>query len=1267
MPALKEFANFITLNTANLADTYAQLLEENGGGYESIPKRRRMSSARKLLKAVTESYEFETIEPLARLFDPQPGDDISRWPQEIDPSQPMLEVECLGQTLAPVVTNLESSKFLWQLLSEVRVTVSQSTPATPVAPAAETPLPVPQTRPLSPEARPMRSSLDTAPLVDKDEALEKPVPTLPQETTTEHLLISVDEAVMLLDEEGFIDCNEATLEIFGYASKDQFTNTHPSEQSPPQQPDGQDSRTAANEKIGTAYREGSNRFEWLHCRADGTPFPADVLLTAVELDGKKILQASVRDISRYRHAEQAVQDSERRLKTIMDSVQAGIVIIDAETREIIDANPAALEKIGTEKESVIGSICHQFICPAEKDRCPVCDLGQTVDNSERVLLTAQGEIVPIIKNVVTVNMEGRKYLVESFVDITEQKQAAEDIMRFKLGIERSNDAFFMTEPDGKIIYTNAAFEEIYGYSADEVIGKTPRVLKSGVVPAEQYKYFWDTLLSGQIVAGEIINKTKDGRLVTISGSNNPILNEAGEIIGFLSIHRDVSERKSAEERLQASEGLFRSSLDALPQSLYRKDQEDRITFANKAYLDSVGIMFDELIGKTTHELYPKELADKYIADDLKVLETGKTIDVVETHEIPATGDTIYVRVIKTPIKDTDGSIIGTQGIFWDVTDRVEDEQLLGKRANELETVAEVGTIISTIFDTQNLLQTVVDLAKERFGLYHAHIYLLNKIGDTLNLAAGAGEVGRKMVGQGWQIPLHREQSLVARAARTEMGFIVNSVREEPGWLPNPDLPDTRSELAVPLVLRGQVLGVLDVQSDKAGHFQDEDLHIQTILGAQVAVAIQNADQYEKTNVALTESEILAREQTVLYELGQALTARLSVDQVLEEAYQQASRLIDTSNFYIGLYDEDKEEISFPFLVSDSEIDQEIKIIPVTQGIAGYMIRNKTSLLFEDDVRAKQEAIGIEMVGEEALSWLGVPLMLGDRVFGVMAVQTFITSGLFDEHSRELLSAIGSQVVIALQNATLFENIVQSQVEAEERLNETQILQKFTQSLSATLEVNGVIDAFFEAATALIGTDYAIFSLVDRTQQRVKAISGFNVTEDHLRRANHPLDSDDIMVDIVRTGETELITGWDERFDVDVFASEGMEEWGLKIFTPISIRHENIGLVEVGFKEKVESTVQETQVKLLRTLIDQAAIALESVQRYEASQKAARREQAIREITDNLRSASNLDELVQTVTTELGQYFSAEYAMVELGIDDDQPVTENGSSQNGKQP
>ncbi|MCP4612998.1 MAG: hypothetical protein GY845_30255, partial [Planctomycetes bacterium] len=130
MLALKEFANFVTLNMANLAATYARLLAEKGAGYETIHANSRRASARRLLKAVTEAYESEDSNPLCHLFDERTNGS-SRWANnKIDPPQPLLEVECLGQTLTPVVTSLEAGKFLWQILSEARATVLRVTKST---------------------------------------------------------------------------------------------------------------------------------------------------------------------------------------------------------------------------------------------------------------------------------------------------------------------------------------------------------------------------------------------------------------------------------------------------------------------------------------------------------------------------------------------------------------------------------------------------------------------------------------------------------------------------------------------------------------------------------------------------------------------------------------------------------------------------------------------------------------------------------------------------------------------------------------------------------------------------------------------------------------------------------------------------------------------------------------------------------------------------------------------------------------------------------
>jgi PAS domain S-box-containing protein len=151
------------------------------------------------------------------------------------------------------------------------------------------------------------------------------------------------------------------------------------------------------------------------------------------------------------------------------------------------------------------------------------------------------------------------------------------------------------------------------------------------------------------------------------------------------------------------------------------------------------------------------------------------------------------------------------------------EQRVADRTKDLATVAEVGTATSSILEVDQLLQNVVDLTKERFNLYHSH-----------------------MLEKGLSIPLNREQSLVARAARERQGITVNDVRQAPDFLPNPLLPDTRSELAVPLIVGDKVIGVFDVQSNIVGRFTDADIDIQTTLAAQVAVSVQNARQYNES-------------------------------------------------------------------------------------------------------------------------------------------------------------------------------------------------------------------------------------------------------------------------------------------------------------------------------------------------------------------------------------------------------------------------------------
>ena len=140
-------------------------------------------------------------------------------------------------------------------------------------------------------------------------------------------------------------------------------------------------------------------------------------------------KALMKEAQERRSVEEALRESEIRLKTVLETIQAGIVVIDPETHIVVGVNAAAGKMIGTPGEEILGGICHNTICPAPEGRCPITDLGQRFENAEQVLLTGQGGQVPILKTVVPVILMGREHLLESFVDITERKQAEEELRK----------------------------------------------------------------------------------------------------------------------------------------------------------------------------------------------------------------------------------------------------------------------------------------------------------------------------------------------------------------------------------------------------------------------------------------------------------------------------------------------------------------------------------------------------------------------------------------------------------------------------------------------------------------------------------------------------------------------------------------------------------------------------------------------------------------------------------------------------------------------
>ncbi len=576
------------------------------------------------------------------------------------------------------------------------------------------------------------------------------------------------------------------------------------------------------------------------------------------------------------------------LDSILETIPLMVFVKDAEDLRFVRWNKAGEELVGFKREELMGKNDYDFFSKKEADFFTAKDRevlagGQLVDIPEEPIQTAGGEIRLLhTKKIPILGSDGKpRYLLGISEDITERKQQGDELRKLSQAVEQSSSTVVITSIDGYIEYANPRFVETTGYTLEEAIGQHTRVLKSGETSAEEYKQLWETIATGGNWHGEFHNRKKNGELYWEFASISPIRNEAGVITHFLAVKDDITERKQAEKLLQESQKLYQSTIDGLPQNIYRIDREGRVIFGNKTYLETIGMTFEECLGKTAYDFFPKELADKYTVDDNWVMETGQTLDVVEKHIVPDTGETSYVRVVKVSVWDDAGNVTGLQGGFWDITQRIHSEQALAKRAAELETVAHIGAMLSTVLNSKELIQTVVDVANERFDLYHTHIYLLDDDENTLNLAASAGEAGRQMVTDGWSIPLTQEQSHVAQAARTRSGVKIGDVRKSPNWLPNPLVPNTRAELAIPILIGSQVVGVYDVQCENVNRFTQDDVHIQTVMASQIAVALENARLFEESQKATSLLGERVKELDCLNDIGREMEEAPPIPKLLQ--------------------------------------------------------------------------------------------------------------------------------------------------------------------------------------------------------------------------------------------------------------------------------------------------------------------------------------------------------------------------------------------------
>ncbi|HVE38775.1 MAG TPA: EAL domain-containing protein [Planctomycetota bacterium] len=247
--------------------------------------------------------------------------------------------------------------------------------------------------------------------------------------------------------------------------------------------------------------------------------------------------------------------------------------------------------------------------------------------------------------------------------------AAQDHLQLLLLLDALEDRIYFKDRQSKFLRINQALAARFGLANPaQAVGKSdvdffPRDFAQRTYECEQ-----QIIKTGKAVVDleehtVWADKTEAWTLVT----KMPYRDARGQIIGTFGLSRDITEHKKAEEALRTSMALYHSLVQNLPQNIFRKDLEGRFTFANTQFCATIGKRLEEVLGRTDYDLFTAALARKYQEDDRKIIKSGKTFETVEEHHPPGK-DLLYVRVVKTPIQDARGYVVGVQGMFWDVTD-----------------------------------------------------------------------------------------------------------------------------------------------------------------------------------------------------------------------------------------------------------------------------------------------------------------------------------------------------------------------------------------------------------------------------------------------------------------------------------------------------------------------------------------------------------------------------------------------------------------------
>jgi PAS domain S-box-containing protein len=727
-------------------------------------------------------------------------------------------------------------------------------------------------------------------------------------------------------------------------------------------------------------------------------------------------------------AARAESDAGRhRLETILEGIDQAFVALDAAWR-FTYVNARAEESLGRTRESLIGRVMWDEFpqgigTPASQAYMRVAETRRP----ERLefLSAALGRWL----SVHAAPWEGGVSLL--YDDITDRRLAQEERARLAAIVETSEDAIFSKALDGTILTWNRGAERLYGYTAEEMVGRNVSLL-APPERADEIPAILEGLARGERLASlETVRVRKDGSRVDVMLAVSPIVDADERIVGASTIARDVTERRRTEAALRASEARYRRLLDTAEEGIWILGAGGLTTYLNERMAAMLGRPAGEVEGRPlTDFVHPGSRAEA--AEHLARRRDGGR----ERHDVRfvrADGSDLWALLSLSAVPPEGGEEGQTLAMVTDVTDR--------RRAEEsVRFLAEASRLLAQSLDYDTVLATISRLVVPRLADWAA-VVLPGPDGGRVE-AVHAEPDRLPLVRELLEMRAGAEESAVARAIRSGHAVLVQDHAAEvlAGTVPDARFGELLRALApvslivVPLVLDGGVRGaILLASSDPARRYGPAERAQAEELARRAATALENARLHAAEHEARRQAEAAAAQTARLQAVTAALSTARTMEEVSRAALGESMGALGAAAGWVSQLSPGSERVELVWATGFvPEVVEEFRSVPLYTPIPlTDAVRTGEILCIENGGELEQMYPGIPDRGQRSRynAWAVVPLWVEERPVGGL-VLNFAEARGFDAETRDYLLAIGRQAAVALERARLYEAERTARGEAE---------------------------------------------------------------------------------------------------------------------------------------------------------------------------------------------------------------------------------------------